>query len=191
MSLVFFGLGFWLFGFVSCMPMFLWNAKHCGWMASPTWWTWVWVNSGSWWRTGRPGVLQFGGSQRIGHDWATGLNWTELKHCVGEILEDDIFPKGKVALLASGDSWGKSLWSNKRFKWFKTGSVWLVLTPRKWLFRGLIKRPICLPRSLILMDRELQFCLPGTGRLPNLCFVPCGLSRHLSALLLWLLPHPG
>ena len=51
-----------------------------GWMASLTRWTWVWVNSGSWWWTGRPGVLQFMGSQRVGHDWATELNWTELKH---------------------------------------------------------------------------------------------------------------
>ena len=48
-----------------------------GWMASPTQWTWVWVNSRSWWWTGRPGVLQFMGSQRVGHDWATELNWTE------------------------------------------------------------------------------------------------------------------
>ena len=48
-----------------------------GWMASPTWWTWVWVNSGSWWWTGRPGVLRFMGSQRVGYDWATDLNWTE------------------------------------------------------------------------------------------------------------------
>ena len=47
-----------------------------GWMASPTQWTWVWVNSGSWWWTGRPGVLQLMGSQRVGHDWATELNWT-------------------------------------------------------------------------------------------------------------------
>ena len=39
-----------------------------GWMASPTQWMWVWVNSGSWWWTGRPGVLQFMGSQRVGHD---------------------------------------------------------------------------------------------------------------------------
>jgi len=46
-----------------------------GWMASPTWWMWVWVNSGRWWWTGRPGVLQFMGSQRVGHDWATELNW--------------------------------------------------------------------------------------------------------------------
>ena len=46
-----------------------------GWMASPTRWTWVWVNSGSWWWTGRPGVLWLMGSQRVGHDWATELNW--------------------------------------------------------------------------------------------------------------------
>ena len=48
-----------------------------GWMASPSWWTWVWVNSGSWWWAGRPGVLRFIGSQRLGHDWATELNWTD------------------------------------------------------------------------------------------------------------------
>ena len=47
-----------------------------GWVASPTSWTWVWVNSRSWWWTGRPGVLQFMGSQRVGHDWATELNWS-------------------------------------------------------------------------------------------------------------------
>ena len=46
-----------------------------GWMASPTWWTWVWVGSGSWWWTGKPDVLQSMGSQRIEHDWATELNW--------------------------------------------------------------------------------------------------------------------
>ena len=45
-----------------------------GWMASLTRWTWVWVNSGSWWWTGRPGVLQSMESQRVGHDWATELN---------------------------------------------------------------------------------------------------------------------
>ena len=46
-----------------------------GWMASPTRWTWVWVNSRSWWWTGWPGVLRFMGSQRVGHDWVTELNW--------------------------------------------------------------------------------------------------------------------
>ena len=44
-----------------------------GWMASPTQWTWVWVNSGSWWWTGRPGVLRSTGSQRLGHDRANRL----------------------------------------------------------------------------------------------------------------------
>ena len=48
-----------------------------GWMASPTQWKWVWVNSGSWWWAGRPGVLWFMGSQRVRQDWATELNWTE------------------------------------------------------------------------------------------------------------------
>ena len=47
-----------------------------GWMASPTRWTWVWVDSGSWWWTEMPSVLQFMGSQRVGHDWVTELNWT-------------------------------------------------------------------------------------------------------------------
>ena len=44
-------------------------------MASLTRWTWVWMKSGSWWWTGRPGVLWFMGSQRVGHDWVTELNW--------------------------------------------------------------------------------------------------------------------
>ena len=46
-----------------------------GWVASLTRWTWIWVNSGSWWWTGRPGVLRFMGLQRVGHDRATELNW--------------------------------------------------------------------------------------------------------------------
>ena len=45
-----------------------------GWMASLTQWRWVWVNSGSWWWTGKPGVLQSMGLERVGHDWATELN---------------------------------------------------------------------------------------------------------------------
>ena len=49
-----------------------------GWMAPLTWWTWVWVNSGSWWWTGRPAVLRFMGSQRVRHDWETELNWTDV-----------------------------------------------------------------------------------------------------------------
>jgi len=44
------------------------NRGWDGWMASPTQWSWVWASSGSWWWTGKPGVLQFMGSQRVGHD---------------------------------------------------------------------------------------------------------------------------
>ena len=51
-----------------------------GWMASPTQWTWVWVNSGSWWRTGRPGMLQFMESQGVRHDWVTELNWIYIRY---------------------------------------------------------------------------------------------------------------
>ena len=55
------------------------NRGWDGWIESSTQWPWVWVDSGGWWWTGRPGVMRFMGSQRVGHDWATELtNWTEL-----------------------------------------------------------------------------------------------------------------
>ena len=50
-----------------------------GWLASPAQWTWVWVNSGSWWWTGRPAILQSMELQRVGHDGMTELNWTDFK----------------------------------------------------------------------------------------------------------------
>ena len=50
------------------------------WMVSLTQWTWVWVSSGIWWRTGKPGVLQSVGSQRLRHDWVTELTETESSH---------------------------------------------------------------------------------------------------------------
>ena len=51
-----------------------------GWMASLTRWTWVWVNPGRWWWTGRPGFPRFMGSQRVAHDWVTELNWETLSN---------------------------------------------------------------------------------------------------------------
>ena len=54
-----------------------------GWMASPTQWTWVWVDSGSWWWTGRPGVLWFMGSQRVRHNWVIELNWSSTYYILG------------------------------------------------------------------------------------------------------------
>ena len=56
-----------------------WN----GWMASPARWTWVWVNSRSWWWTGRPGVLWFVGSQRVGHNWATEPKYEQFLDLLG------------------------------------------------------------------------------------------------------------
>ena len=95
-----------------------------GWMALLTQWTWVWVNSGSWWWTGRPGVLWFMGSQRVGHDWATEMNWTEheldriLVHsllscislCVCSVMSDSLGPHGlwPSRLLYPWDSLGKN-----------------------------------------------------------------------------------
>ena len=50
-----------------------------GWTVTLTQWTWVWASSGSWWWTGKPGVLQSMGSQRVKHDWETELNWNYSK----------------------------------------------------------------------------------------------------------------
>ena len=55
-----------------------WGQEEKGTTEDQTWWTWVCINSRSWWCTERPGVLGFMESQRIGHSWGTELNWTEL-----------------------------------------------------------------------------------------------------------------
>ena len=59
----------------------------------------VWVNSRSWWWTGRPGVLQSMGSQRAGHDWGAELNWTEVKNSIWGFIS--VFKKKKVKKLSS------------------------------------------------------------------------------------------
>ena len=51
------------------------NRGWHSWMTSPTWWTWAWASSRSWWWTGKPGVLQSTGLQRVRHDWVTELSW--------------------------------------------------------------------------------------------------------------------
>ena len=68
-----------------------------GWMASPTQWTWVWVNSRSWWWTGRPGVLQSMGSQRVRHGWAMELKWTESSY-ISEVFLQGICHRLNYAL---------------------------------------------------------------------------------------------
>ena len=68
------------------------NRRWDGWMASSTQWTRAWVGARNWWWTGKPGVLQPIGSQRIRHDWVTELNWTELIDWASSDLASDIFP---------------------------------------------------------------------------------------------------
>ena len=86
------------------------NRGWDGWMVSPTRWTWVWVNSGSWWWTGRPGVLRFMGSQRVGHDWATELNWTEGASLVAQTVKNPpAMQETRVRSLV-----GKILWRRER-----------------------------------------------------------------------------
>ena len=73
-----------------------------GWMVSPTQWTWIWVNSGSWWWTGRPGMLQSTWLQRVGQDWVTEPNWMMMqwshqqhgKSTVGNLFTDSSVKRG-------------------------------------------------------------------------------------------------
>ena len=97
------------------------NRGWDGWMASPTQWTRVWVNSRSWWWTGRPGMLQSIGSQRVGHDWVTELNWTGTK--IHFKFEEYIH-------------WG---WILEMWSWeIKNGQIWKRLFVFKWV--GLISK---------------------------------------------------
>ena len=63
-----------------------WN----GWMASPTWWTWVWASSGSWWWTGKPSMLQSMGLQRVGHDLSDWTDWLLPAGCGSDLTGDGV-----------------------------------------------------------------------------------------------------
>ena len=75
-----------------------------GWMASQTQWTWVWVNSRSWWWTGRPGVLQSMGLQRVRHDWVTELKWLKVHSEVWKTFRSEKWKAMK----------GNVLWSSRK-----------------------------------------------------------------------------
>ena len=85
-----------------CSPPLRWD----GWMASPTQWTWVWVSSGSWWWTGKPGVLQSVGLQRVGGDWANELNWTPQLFVLLDFRTGSLTLKMLIYLAAPGLSCG-------------------------------------------------------------------------------------
>ena len=122
-----------------------------GWMVSLTQWTKVWVNSRSWWWTGRPGVLQSRGSQRVGHNWVTELNWTELKrpHLLHRIPKPRILNYGQ--LFFPGDIW-------------QCLQIFLVIITKK----GLV--PLLLPNGL--KPEMLLNMLLCTGKPPTIIIQP-------------------
>ena len=93
-----------------------------GWMASLIQWTWIWVTSGSWWWTGRPVILQSMGSQRVGHDWVTELNWCLefLKiywHAIFENVISELRSHGYIVvnLPKDGRDQRRTLWRDMKF----------------------------------------------------------------------------
>ena len=101
------------------------NRGWDGWMASQTSWAWVWGSSGSWYWTEKPGVVQSMGSQRVAHNWATELNWTELNSfCLS--------PKAPFLKLKTSGRKGKA-WRDPRLR------IWLSCNPTSiWDSNGLI-----------------------------------------------------
>ena len=118
------------------------NRGWDGWMASPTRWTWVWVNSGSWWWTGRPGVLRFMGSQRVGHNLSTELNWTEGLHFHFQSSIDKLrigyFQSFAVTVLGkkffSSAFLGSSCSLIIKLTWDRLTENGQILTPHIWEF---------------------------------------------------------
>ena len=99
------------------------NRGWDGWKASPTYWTWVWASSRSWWWTEKPGVLQPTGLQRVGHDWVTELNliftmkhklkmiknvWRRPSHLKDTLIQWSTFRSKNTAFLSK--SFGRKNW---------------------------------------------------------------------------------
>ena len=134
------------------------NRGWDGWMASLTRWTWVWVNSGSWWWTERPGMLQFMGSQRVGHDWATELNWTDRVRGsrLGEMKNDCYWVQSfqgdeNIWKLIWGMSWLQNCKYNKN-NWI-TYFKWLNFMVYKLHLKNSVRRKrICTTCTLLVLN---------------------------------------
>ena len=129
-----------------------------GWMASPTWWTWVWIDYRSWWWTGSPGVLWFMGSQRVVHDWATELNWL-LEKKVMTILDSilksrDITLSTKVRLVKAMVfpvvMYGCESWTVKK------ADHWRIDAFKLWCWRRLLRVPWTARRSNQSILKEIS-----------------------------------
>ena len=134
-----------------------------GWMASLTRWTLVWVNSESWWWTGRPGVLWFMGSQRIGHDWATELNWTDgwfmlmfdrKEH--NSVKQLSFIFKMNLKLLKAKRHWGRTLTSSATgTRFLKFYLKHLALSHSLSSFHYCFICPINLSTEFLLLDQKV------------------------------------
>ena len=107
------------------------DRKWDGWMVSLTLWKWLCMNSGSWWWTGRPGVLRFIGLQRVRHDWATELNWTE-----------NTYPKMRNQRWTP-DKWQLQNQANNNWLSIKVKREWLLPKQRKLLYVHILHFTYC------------------------------------------------
>ena len=161
------------------------NREWDGWMASPIQWTWIWASYGSWWWTGKPGLLQSMGLQRVRHNWATELNWKHWRSwCHRSCL------RTQVRTFAGIWGWGlrQDLWS-KAFSFpemnYKNSnySVLWIITYNLWMRwrRKSQPTPVFLPgkshgqRSLVGYSPWGPKELDTTERLHFLFFL-----KHLS-----------
>ena len=131
-------------------------------MPSPSQWIWVWVNSRSWWWTGRPGVLRLMGLQRVRHDWATELNWTEWSSAFPYFLQF------------------KSEFDNREF------IIWAIVSSQSclcWLYRA---SPYLAAKNIINLISVLTiwWCPRVFGR-RCLLWPVCSLGKSLLAFALF------
>ena len=154
------------------------NKGWDGWMALLTQWTWVWVNSRSQWWTGRPGLLQSMGSQRVGHNWATELNWAQT--LTSSLLNH--WNNFKNGLLSARMSLSKSL------SGFGTLLQMALCFPAFYVFFKMFKLFWCLETSFLLpypllkvlnhfllsssnSMNHTQLLLPAISLIPKLFFL--------------------
>ena len=179
-------------------------------MASRTRWTWVWVNSGSWWWTGRPGVLRFMGSQRVGHDWMTELNWYGNSFSLSDISLSvmsswfiHVVTNGRISFFPIKSShvihlcptlqpYGWVAHETSLFKVFSKQEYWSGLP---FPFPGDLPNTEIKPRSPDLQADSLCLSLQGSllfyGWITFHCmyveFIRSSTDRHLGVSIFWLL----
>ena len=134
-----------------------------GWMASLTQWTWVWVNSGSWWWTGRLGVLQSTESHRVRHNWMTELNWASflgiwMSSSPSNILGNTVFlPLNDLTLLS------KLIW------WYMWRFCWALNSfPLIYNFIFMTVPACCDYCNFVLMLKSGNVCPPTLFFLPKI-----------------------